>query len=368
MQTIIKGQEIADFRLIEQVGVGTAGEVWRGTDGQQNVAVKFLNTTLLERDDRDVHLHRFNNEANALAIVSDLAHIPTHIHHELNVERPYIVMEFIESPAYSILIGKGELLYVPLPNRLNALQRLAETLDVVHQRGIIHRDIKPGNMHGITQPYLLDFSIGIPIDEANSVDRRVGTPLYLTPDLLPPSERTDNYAFAIVTYELLFGRHPIFDYRNVPKDAEALRDTAGEAILNETWHLPNRLDETELPVNLQGADLDTLTQVFQNAFMLSDDRYADATAFINDVLKTIHIESNVAYLDLLPIPTDGVDGEAFGELEDFTNQLVEVYSASTDLPPDDTGHINTRQWIMGLTALFILIFVILVVLVSFPVG
>jgi len=368
VQTIIKGQEVGDFRLIEQVGLGSAGEVWRGTDGQQNVAIKFLNTILLERADRELHLHRFRNEALALSHVSDLEHIPTHIHHDLDVERPYIVMEFIESPAYSELINRAEMLYVPLPNRLSALQHLAETLHVVHKRGIIHRDIKPGNMHGIGQPYLLDFSIGIPLKEAKSADRRVGTPLYLTPDLLPPSDRTDNYAFAIVTFELLFGRHPIFDYRNVPDDTNAMSEAAGHAILNETWHLPNRLDETSLPVNLQGADLDKLTEIFQNAFLLADDRYADITVFMDDVMSAIHVESNIAYIDELPAPVAGVRGEAFNDVEDFTDHYGVGYVANTDIPPTERGDISTRQWILGLSGLFILIFVILLVLVSIPAG
>jgi len=366
VETIIKGQDVAGFRLIEQIGIGSAGEVWRGTDGTKNVAVKFLNTTLLQRKDRDVHLHRFHNEAFALKHVSDLEHIPTHIHHDVSVERPYIVMEFIESSSFSDLMSRNEMLYMPLPNRLSALQRLAETLHIVHRRGIIHRDIKPGNMHGISDPYLLDFSIGIPVKEAESVERSVGTPLYLTPDLLPPSPRTDNYAFAIVTYELLFGRHPLFDYLNVPESSEALREVAGQTIIDETWHRPNQLTKTDLPVNLQGADLDTLTQVFQNAFMLSDDRYADTTAFMNDVLETIHVKSNVAYLDELPVPTGDVTVVSFGSVEQFTDHAVEAFSANTDLPEEDTGNLNTRQWIFGLSALFVLIFVVLVVLISLP--
>lgn len=369
MQKITAGMEFAGYRLVKQIGVGSAGEVWRGTNGRQTVAAKFLNTTLLESPDRKKHLFRFKNEALALQHVSDLVHIPTHIHHDLEVERPYIIMQFIESAPFSDLIANGELMYVPLPVRLNALQRIAETLSIVHKRGIVHRDIKPSNMHGLDHPYLLDFSIGIPsrASESEQIDRRVGTPLYLTPDLLPPSDRTDSYAFTIVVYEMLFGRHPIFDYRHVPDNSDELRKQAGHIIMEETWKRPDQLNETDLPVNLQGADLERLTRIFQNGLMLSDDRYADVLVFMNDVLEAIHIPDNLEHLDKLPLPTDDVGAEQLTDVEHFTDHLVEVYSASTDLPESQgIERLGTTQWIIGLSVVFGVIFLVLVLLVMSP--
>jgi serine/threonine protein kinase len=367
VQPIKSDSIVAGFRVMDQIGIGSAGEVWLGRDGTQTVAIKFLNATLLESPNHETHLHRFQNEAQSLQKMSDLAHIPTHIHHDLEVERPYIVMEFIESPAFSDLLAQGEMLYIPLPQRLNALQRIAETLSIVHQRDIVHRDIKPGNIHGIRHPYLLDFSIGIPVEEAENVDRRVGTPLYLTPDLLPPSARTDGYGFAIVMYEIIFGRHPIFDYRNVPENTDELRQQASRAILNETWHRPNQLTEMDLPVNLKGAELDQLTTVFQNAFMLSDDRYADMQVFMNDVMEAVHVAENVPYLDAVPLPTDDVGGQQIGDVEHLTDHLVAVYSANTDLPDETSlGGFDTRQWIIGLSVLFGILFMVLMLLVFSP--
>lgn len=367
VQAITDDQVIAGFRLTEQIGIGSAGEVWKGMGGTQQVAVKFLNTTLLESPERKKHLHRFRNEALALQHVADLEHIPSHFHHDLDVERPYIIMQYIDSPAFSDLMAHGEMMYIPLPQRLTALQRVAETLSVVHQRGIVHRDIKPSNIHGIDYPYLLDFSIGIPSKYGDKADPRVGTPLYLTPDLLPPSARTDGYGFAVVVYEIIFGRHPIFDYRNVPEDSDTLRQQAGQAIMDETWHRPNRLAETDLPVNLKGAKLDQLTSIFQNALMLSDDRYADVLVFMNDVMEAIHVPENVPYLDDIPLPVDDAGGGHIAEIDSFTDHLVEVYSANTDLPSvDNTGGFSTRQWIVGLTMLFVVLFLMLLFLVFAP--
>jgi serine/threonine protein kinase len=367
MRAITADTNVAGFRLTEQVGIGSAGEVWKATDGEQQVAVKFLNTILLESPESKKHLHRFKNEALALQHVADLTHIPTHVHHDLDVERPYIIMQYIESQAFSEVMAHGEMMYVPLPQRLNALQRIAETLSVIHQRGIVHRDIKPSNIHGIDHPYLLDFSIGIPVKHADKADRRIGTPLYLVPDLLPPSTRTDGYGFAVVVYEIMFGRHPIFDYRNIPEDTDALRQQAILAIMNETWHRPNQLAEVDLPVNLKGAKLDKLTTIFQNAFMLSDDRYADVLVFMNDVMETIHVPDNLSYLDTVPLPTDEVGGQQIADAEHWTDHLVEVYSANTDLPnPENMAGFSTRQWLIGLTMLFAVLFVMLALLVFAP--
>lgn len=368
MQKIVQGIDVKGFRLVEQIGIGSAGEVWQGTDGETTVAIKFLNIALLQDKKRDIHLYHFRNEALALKHVSDLVHIPTHIHHELKVERPYIVMEFIESPSFATLMARGEMMFVPLPQRLNALYQLAQTLSTVHKHGIIHRDIKPGNMHGMSHPYLLDFSIGIPIKDSESADRHVGTPLYLTPDLLPPSARTDNYAFAVVTYELLFGQHPIFDYRNVPENTADLRKQAGQAILNETWYQPKKLPASDLPLNLKGADLDHLTQIFQNAFLLTDDRYTDTLVFIDDILSIVQAQDNIPYIDNIPSPTEAVSGEQFSNIEHFTDHLVSAYTASTDLPDLENGDINVRQWIMGLTVLFVVLFVVIILLVAVPSG
>ena len=367
VQAITKDTIVAGFQLLEQIGIGSAGEVWQGTDGEQRVAVKFLNKSLLESSDKDKHLHRFKNEALALQHVADLAHIPSHFHHDLDVERPYIVMQYIESQAFSEMMAKGEMMYIPLPQRLIALQRIAETLSVVHQRGIVHRDIKPSNIHGIDYPYLLDFSIGIPAKYGDKADRRVGTPLYLVPDLLPPSARTDGYGFAVVVYEIIFGRHPIFDYRNIPENTDDLRKQASQSIMNETWHRPNQLTETDLPINLKGANLNQLTTVFQNALMLSDDRYSDVLVFMNEVMEAIHVPANVPYLDALPLPTDDIGGQQVADVDRLTDHLVAVYSANTDLPNDAAmGGFSTKQWLIGLTTLFAILFVMLMLLVFSP--
>ena len=367
MQTISVDMEVAGFRLVEQVGIGSAGEVWRGVAGEQIAAVKFLNTSLLERPDRAKHLRRFRNEAYALELVSDLPHIPTHLYHDLEGERPFIVMEFIKSPPLSDLMIKGEMMYIPLHERLNALQRVAETLSIIHQRGIVHRDIKPNNIHGIRHPYLLDFSIGMPAKYSEKAARNVGTPLYLTPDLLPPSARTDSYAFTITVYEILFGRHPIFDYSNVPDNTPELLQQAGQAILDETWHRPNQLEEADVPINLSGADLDRLTSIFQNALMLSEDRYANVAEFMNDVIDSIHVEDNLPFIESLPLPTNNIGVQQIATAEHSTDHLAQIYSANTDLPElERLDVIFTRQWVIGFSLLFGTLFIVLLILSFSP--
>lgn len=371
MQTIIKGQDIEGFQLAEQIGIGSSGEVWSAANTQQHVAIKFLNKSLLERNDREVHLHRFRNEALALKTVSDLAHVPTYYQHNLEVERPYIIMSYISGNAVSDLIKNSEILYIPLPSRLYAINQLANTIQTIHNRGIIHRDIKPQNIHGIDTPYLLDFSVSIPISESHTIGENVGTPLYLTPNKRPPSIHTDNYAFAIMTYEILFGRHPIFDYLKVPKSVDALLQYTGHALENGTWHRPDQLNGVSLPVNLQGADLSAITTIFQNTFTFQDNRYEDLTVFVHDLIEAITDSNNLPYLNAIPTPTEeDISGISFGYVTRFTPHIVETYGKDTDLGLSNkpTEPAVMRQQLIGLAAIFVFLFLVLIILMNLPIS
>lgn len=369
MQAITLETRVAGFQLLEKVGEGSSGEVWRGSDGDRTVAVKFLNASLLERLDHSKHLERFYNEAFALAQLTDLPHVPTLVSYALDVPRPYVVMEFIESPSYAEMIGSGEMMFIPLMQRLQALRKVAGTIYTIHDRGIIHRDIKPGNIHGVEHPYILDFSIAHPASKAGTADKQIGTALYAPPDLLPPTPRTDSYSLGIVVYEVIFGKHPIFDYSNLSKTPEDMRREAGDAIMNERWHKPTTLDDKSLPVNLQGASLERLDQIFQHSMMMSEDRYADVRVLVDDVIKAIHIKENADYIGELPLPTSAIGAEYVDEVEHFTDQLVTIEETKTDIPMEDIQEelaSSTRVWILGLSTLFVVLFVVLAIILSSP--
>ncbi|MGH2523572.1 MAG: protein kinase domain-containing protein, partial [Anaerolineales bacterium] len=127
--------------------------------------------------------------------------------------QPYIVFEWIESRSLKALLeAEGQL---PLDRALRLLEPVAGALDYAHQRGIIHRDIKPGNIlvNSDDQPIIVDFGLAwlasAPSLTAGSPS--FGTPYYMSPEQFtgqPLDGRSDLYSLAIVLYEMLAGRPP----------------------------------------------------------------------------------------------------------------------------------------------------------------
>lgn len=365
MQIITEGLRVGEYHIVEKIGEGSVGEVWRAIAGEKSVAIKFLNLTLLEREDREIHLRRFKIEAYVLSQLVDLAHIPHLIQTKIEVKRPYFIMDYINTPSFAELINTGEMMLIPLLTRLEALQKVATTLYSLHDRSILHRDIKPGNLHGIHHPYLLDFSIALPVKHANTADSRVGTALYMPPEDTPPFVGTDSYGFALVIYEMLFGQHPIFDLTRLSSTSEALREEAKRAIVSGLWHKPSQLSSDQLPVNLRGANLSQLDKIFQQALGNPQTRYTDVRQLLRDIRAAIETPQNADYIEELPAPNELMGAMNTADIEHLTEQLIVIDELHTDLPPNQTvtERWTTQQLIFGLTAVYGLVMIVVVFVV-----
>ena len=134
--------------------------------------------------------------------------------------QPYFTMELLEH-AESILRAAASL---PLEGKLDLVAQTLQALAYLHRRGVIHRDLKPGNVMVVDgRVKVLDFGVSILREhDAESGKLIVGTLAYMAPELLtgaPATEASDLYAVGVIAYELLAGRHP-FDCH----DVHALRD------------------------------------------------------------------------------------------------------------------------------------------------
>src|SRR5215470_19400646 len=102
------GQHIANYILEGRLGSGASGEVWQANDGARTVAMKFMNEGLVNGQDADQHRRGLEAEVRALSLLRH-PHIPALYDHDLDFERPYLVMQYIGGQPYDRLIANGEI-------------------------------------------------------------------------------------------------------------------------------------------------------------------------------------------------------------------------------------------------------------------
>jgi serine/threonine-protein kinase PpkA len=200
--------EIPGFKIERFIAEGGMASVYLAIQEslQRPVALK-----VLKKFDSPEHAKRFLYEAR---IVASLDHRNITTIHDIGVvgERHYIAMEYLEGGSLADRIAKG----MPLPDILDLVESIGGCLDFVHRRGIVHRDIKPGNVlfHADGTPKLTDFGIAKQLDNDPDLTMdgtSVGSPSYLSPEQAggrPLDGRSDIYALGVVFFEMLTGRKP----------------------------------------------------------------------------------------------------------------------------------------------------------------
>jgi serine/threonine protein kinase len=222
------GKTLGKVQIESLVGRGGLAEVYVGTHTtlRHKVAVKILRN--LSEEDSDT-LSRFEREAQVIAKLrhSNIVHI-----HDFDMvdHQPYLVMEYIEGPSLSKYLNSlhGRNQRLPLLQVVRLINAIASALQYAHSHGVIHRDIKPGNILLTSnsepivvgkplpedfEPILTDFGLVRLLDpsHASSTGHVVGTPAYMSPEQARGEKtdpRTDVYSLGIVLYELLAGHSP----------------------------------------------------------------------------------------------------------------------------------------------------------------
>jgi eukaryotic-like serine/threonine-protein kinase len=200
------------YRLGERIAAGAVGEVWRGTDLllARPVAVKLLRAAFTQHEET---LTRFRAEARHAACLSHpgIAQIYDYCEDDWP-HPPYLVMELVDGPSLDTVLTRRRLTPAQV---MGLISQAADALAAAHAAGLVHRDIKPGNLllgpEGRVK--LTDFGISYAAGSApvTSTGAVIGTPAYLAPERVAGATGTpaaDLYALGIVGYECLTGHRP----------------------------------------------------------------------------------------------------------------------------------------------------------------
>lgn len=204
------GQVLGAYRLVQRIGRGGMGEVWLGRHLKlgREAAIKVLPASLAGEAD---FLKRFQREAASAASLEHPNILPVWDYGEQE-HTPYLVMPYVSGGTLKDrLSGSG----ISRTEFLHFFKQMAEALDYAHERGLIHRDVKPANMliDERDRLYLADFGIAKALEGSEGLTRTgvgVGTPEYMAPEQAQghADTRSDLYALGIIAYQLLAGRVP----------------------------------------------------------------------------------------------------------------------------------------------------------------
>ncbi len=247
------GKSVSHYRVVEKIGEGGMGEVFLAEDSSlhRRVALKFLPSEM----QRDAAAHkRFMREAHSAAAL-DHPYICS-IHEVGESEgRGFIVMEYIDGVTLKDRLAQGPL---PLKEAVQIALEVAEALAAAHTRGIVHRDIKPGNIMLTRTGHakVMDFGLAKQVIPSGGIESQeqtltaltregstVGTLAYMSPEQLrgeAVDARSDIFSFGVVLYEMVAGAHP-FRKKTGMDTASAILTSLPQPLSQLLPGLPRRL-------------------------------------------------------------------------------------------------------------------------------
>ncbi|PYS52653.1 MAG: hypothetical protein DMG13_15485 [Acidobacteria bacterium] len=296
-----KNTQLGPYVLIEPVGAGGMGEVWKARDTR-------LNRTVAIKRVKEEHRKRFEQEARAIAALNH-----PHICQLYDVGPDYLVMEYIEGtpPQCPLQADKAVQLAI----------QIASALEEAHSRGIIHRDLKTANIlvtaSGTAK--LLDFGLAKPVTAAdsdvtpNTMDGAViGTAAYLSPEQAegkPLDPRSDVFSFGAVLYEILSGSRAFEGSSTVQVLSAVLRDDP-----KPLQHVPPALQ-----------------RIVNRCLTKQPDERFPTMYDVRTALEQVSIESSDPEASIAVLPFTNMSADK--ENEYFSDGLAEeIISALTHIP------------------------------------
>lgn len=327
---------LSHYRLERRLGAGGMGEVFlaHDTELERDVAIKIL-APELARDPH--HRKRFRTEAKA---ASALAHPNICVIHEVGETedgRPFLAMEYVAGQTLHEVLAQRRL---PIRDAVRLGLEIAEALAAAHDRGIIHRDIKPGNIMIDSRGHakVLDFGLAKRVrDDALIADTAsasltqtgavLGSPFYMSPEQALGREldtRTDVFSLGAMLYEVLAGQKPF------------LGRTAGEAMNNVINQQPHPL---ALADPFYAPALEKV--VFKCLEKDPSNRYPSGREVAEDLAKVLADAESATHAatQAVPAPDDCQNGQG----------------TAADCRCVPVSRLRQASWIVGVAALLVLI-------------
>jgi serine/threonine protein kinase len=279
------GETVREFEIQSELGAGGYGAVYRAHDTSVNrdVAIKVILPKYANDPDFQ---QRFEHEAQLVAQLESRQIVPLYSYWQ-DERGAFLVMRYIRGGSLRRIMAKQDAL--SLSQTVRIVADIAEALAVAHENNVIHRDLKPENVliDERGNAYLTDFGIAKRTTDADNItdaDVIVGTWAYLSPEQIQSavvSPQTDIYAFGIMLYEMLVGKHP---FHGAPAPAILMKH------LQEL--LPSICDERpDLP-----AQLDSIIQ--KATAKDPQDRYASTLDLVADLKMVANVSNTKATLQV----------------------------------------------------------------------
>lgn len=281
---------IGRYAVKRLLGAGAMGSVYLAEDPniKRRIAIKMVKKgILLSEADRHEVFARFQREAEVSGLLNHPSIVAIYDFGESEVGT-YLAMEFVEGNALDALIKSREPL--PMLERFRILKGVGEALDHAHSKGIVHRDVKPGNvMIGLDgRPKLMDFGIAKREDASlTQTGTFLGTPSYASPEQIREGvvdNRSDVFSFGVMAFEMFSGRTP-FPGSSI--------NTILYKIVNEPPVMPEPCVEGILP--------ESWVRIFEKVLAKRpENRYQTCMAFFQDLkqaFSNLDAESRIQLID-----------------------------------------------------------------------
>ncbi len=213
------GKTLGDFRIEARIGRGGMARVYRAYQASVNrqVAVKVIAADLIDEDDLRVFRERFEREAKVIASLEHANILPVYAYGVVD-NITYIAMRLLDGGSLSNRLSDGPL---DFDQAREIFRQIARGLAYAHSKGVVHRDLKPGNIlfSGTGEAFLTDFGLAKWVENSPALTQTgkiVGTPAYMSPEQLRGTaidQRADIYSMGVILYQMLTGELP-FDTRS----------------------------------------------------------------------------------------------------------------------------------------------------------